>query len=98
MRGATPCCTGPAQAEQLSQHAETVSQLEAQVGSLQDRLRELTRENEAVAADVEAKTQSLRMAEGAVVAQQAKLAEQQRQAEEWAAAHDKVALFCSWLP
>ena len=52
----------------------------------------MTQENEALAADMEAKTQSLREAERAVAAQQAKLVEQQRQTEESAVAHDKVAL------
>ena len=64
---------------------------------LQDRLGKLTQENEAVAADMEAKTQSLREAERAVAAQQAKLVEHQRQSEESADAHDKVALPASGI-
>ena len=62
----------------------------------------MTQENAAVAADMEAKTQSLREAEQAVAAQQARLVEQQRQSEESTDAHDKVALlllaFMFWSP
>ena len=60
------------------------------MGELQSRLQQLTEEREGLLGHLHAKAGSLREAERAVANQQAKLAQQQRQAEDAAQASEKV--------
>lgn len=78
------------QAEQLSQHAGEVSQLEAQVEELQWSCSQGAHETEALAAQLQAEAEALREAERMTANQQAKLEQQQQQAQEATKAADKV--------
>ncbi len=72
-----------------------MSRLAAEVGELQSQLQQLTEEREILLGQLHAKTGSLREAERAVASQQAKLAQQQRQAKDTAQASEKVLLSAS---
>lgn len=80
------------QVERLSQHAGHVSQLEAHVGNQQEKLQQLIQERDSLAADLDAKAKSMKEAERVLINQQAKVAQQQKQAEDLAKASDKVNL------
>lgn len=84
------------QAEQLSQHAGEVSQLEAQVAELQWSCSQGAHGTEALAAQLQAKSEALREAERMTANQQAKLEQQQQQAQEATKAADKVVLAYSY--
>lgn len=73
-----------------AEHAGKVSRLEAQVEELQWSCSQVARETEALEAQLQAKAEALREAERVTANQQAKLGQQQQQAQEATKAADKA--------